>query len=607
MAPTTAYAAPTWLPAVTASSADAIVDDPDVVVDAQGNATAVWLTSHIDEQTAEFVEQVATATRPAGAADFGPVQTFPAGSTRGRLVAHPDGAVTILFTDGSELYATTRPGGVGAFPTPGMIAFVPPGLFMTDLTAVAGSAGALTVFWVADGPDTDTVWAATRSPGSGVWSSGPLASGLDAVEELVAGADRDGTVTVAWQQDEQVVAATRLPGSLSWTLEPIVTAGVAHLDLAVATDGRTALAVRTNGQPDGSVTLALRPDPAEPFEVPLTRFAQSGALTAGPVVELDAAGRAIVAWSDSEGAVRSGTVEPDGSVTQGVVSTDSEAESLTSTIDAHGAVTLAWTQRAGFGFVLATRRPAGGTFGPAVELTDPALGSVREPPALAADPEGDVTVVYDHTSRSAGTLVTSQVLDATGPTLTAGQPPAGTGVGTPVPLTATATDRWSGPATITWDFGDGTSASGASTSHVYAAGGSYVVKVTATDAVGNATTLTRTVTVASAPAKDATAPVLSGARLKPGRLPTGVGADLLVTSSEKASLAGVVQRKRDGRWRPVGTKHWFVQAGANTEKFYGKTSEQRLRTGRYRVLLTATDPAGNASATTTIRFRVDRG
>ena len=101
--------------------------------------------------------------------------------------------------------------------------------------------------------------------------------------------------------------------------------------------------------------------------------------------------------------------------------------------------------------------------------------------------------------------------------------------------------------------------------------------------------------------------MLSGARLKPGNLPTGVGARLKLTISERATLSGVVQRKRDGRWRAVGIKRWSVQAGSNDRSFYGKTSEQRLKSGKYRVRLTATDPAGNTSATTTIRFRVDRG
>ena len=142
---------------------------------------------------------------------------------------------------------------------------------------------------------------------------------------------------------------------------------------------------------------------------------------------------------------------------------------------------------------------------------------------------------------------------------------------------------------------------------MYAAAGSYVVRVTATDGAGNTTTLTRTIVVGPAAGPDSTAPVLSGARLSPGRLPTGEGARLRVTSTERAALAGVVQRRREGRWRAVGTKRWSLRAGANDRVFYGKTAEQRLTSGTYRVRLTATDPAGNTSATTTIRFRVDRG
>ena len=79
---------------------------------------------------------------------------------------------------------------------------------------------------------------------------------------------------------------------------------------------------------------------------------------------------------------------------------------------------------------------------------------------------------------------------------------------------------------------------------------------------------------------DTTAPVLSGVRLRPGLLPTGEGARLKVTSSERASLAGVVQRRRDGKWQAVGTKRWSLAAGANTRTFYGKTSERRLGPAR---------------------------
>ena len=53
--------------------------------------------------------------------------------------------------------------------------------------------------------------------------------------------------------------------------------------------------------------------------------------------------------------------------------------------------------------------------------------------------------------------------------------------------------------TTAWQFGDGATASGAEVSHAYEIPGTYTVAVTATDAVGNATTETRTVAIAAAP------------------------------------------------------------------------------------------------------------
>ena len=106
---------------------------------------------------------------------------------------------------------------------------------------------------------------------------------------------------------------------------------------------------------------------------------------------------------------------------------------------------------------------------------------------------------------------------------------------------------------------------------------------------------------------DTTAPVLSAVELTPKRLPTGVGARLQVASTETARLVGVVQRRRNAEWTRVGTKSWTVRAGANTRKFYGKTAQTRLRSGTYRVLLVATDAAGNASTEVRRRFHVDRG
>ena len=52
-------------------------------------------------------------------------------------------------------------------------------------------------------------------------------------------------------------------------------------------------------------------------------------------------------------------------------------------------------------------------------------------------------------------------------------------------------------ASYAWSFGDGTTASGATVSHTYAAKGSYPITLTVTDAAGNATTRTATTLVAA--------------------------------------------------------------------------------------------------------------
>lgn len=74
---------------------------------------------------------------------------------------------------------------------------------------------------------------------------------------------------------------------------------------------------------------------------------------------------------------------------------------------------------------------------------------------------------------------------------------ASTASGLAVAFDATVADADGDPLSYAWDFGDGAASSEADPSHVYAAAGSYVVKLTVADSY-ESTTVTETVTAAAA-------------------------------------------------------------------------------------------------------------
>ncbi len=120
-------------------------------------------------------------------------------------------------------------------------------------------------------------------------------------------------------------------------------------------------------------------------------------------------------------------------------------------------------------------------------------------PAHSYASGGTYTVTLTVTDGDGGSASQTETVDivATDPILNSWTHPDGTeGVG--IAFTADATDGAGNDATITWDFGDGTTGTGSAASHTYADDGSYTVTVTVTDDAGNAISQTSTVTVANA-------------------------------------------------------------------------------------------------------------
>ncbi len=174
-------------------------------------------------------------------------------------------------------------------------------------------------------------------------------------------------------------------------------------------------------------------------------------------------------------------------------------------------------------------------------------------------------------------------------------------------FTAKATDLSGAPA-ITWEFGDGGTATGTEVRHVFARPGTHTVRATATDALGQRTTVERAVEVAAAPrplppgpvapiaSRDLTAPVLSNVRLAAKRVRRGRTASLRFAVDEAATVRLVLKRKV-GTARTISSR---MAAGARRLKI----STRRLKPGRYRLTLVATDAAGNASRPATATLTV---
>lgn len=150
----------------------------------------------------------------------------------------------------------------------------------------------------------------------------------------------------------------------------------------------------------------------------------------------------------------------------------------------------------------------------------------------------------------------------------------------------------------------------------------YHYRVVASSAYGTATGEDRTFTTPTPPL-DTTAPSISGASIKPKRFKAFMSATVRFTLSEAAALRLVVSKAAAGRRvkgrcrKPTRANRlkrrctrWVVRKtltqagmqGANAVKLPGNG----LKRGKHRLVVTATDAAGNRSAKVTLRFRIRR-
>ncbi|MET0603730.1 MAG: PKD domain-containing protein [Baekduia sp.] len=500
-----ATAAPTWLAPTTLDG------NHDGAVSAATNANGDTILGLRD--TSHGAPYLASAGfRPAGGPTTAVTAVAPAaaGSTYDQDVAiNSRGDAALVWTDAMSIWLAMRPAGDAGFSSP--ISIAPSG---TDSAQVAiDDAGAVVMAWTAPSGGKQLVFFTVRNPDGTLGPISSSAAGQDATSPTVAAA-RDGHAVVAWSRSDGthnvIQAATRTPGTTSFVPTGDLsdsTQSADSADAAIADGGHAAI---TWSRTDGTHTI-----------VEVARRQGEGVFSSGqglspttvdshhPTVAVNTAGQVLVSWSTdvAEADARVGSLTGDFGPLQ-VLSPYYGGGMTDAALNDDGMGLVTWVGVSHFTCVecanaWASIMPPGGMFGTPLKISPDSASSIAvqhvQGASAGIDAEGNA-VAYARTRSNGDRHMYERLYDGAGPRLDDLSMPTAATAGTSAAFTVEPFDVISPVASTSWSFGDGSpAASGTGVQHNFTAAGSYDVTVTSTDAVGNASSATRKVTVAAAP------------------------------------------------------------------------------------------------------------
>lgn len=602
-----------WLPPVDVSEASEHTGNPHVVLDSEGNATAVW------DRWNGVDTVVESAYRPAGES-WGTPESLSEPELEGEVVpgAHDaqspkiavdrNNNVTVLWEryTGTKLVlqSVDRPAG-GSWTAPVEVGEVNLGAAPEPWIAVDWE-GRATAVW----KDSGVIEAAFR-PFGGSWEA-PVPLSPEKSFTPQAAMDARGDTTVVWMHfdgSHSVVESAYRPESASWEAATLVSqagedGGNPHV--ALDASGDSLVAWRGEGEGEEFVRAAYRPVGGS-WSAPADVSAEGEAVQAVRDA-VDPNGNAIVSWAGSgEGSndvVRAAYKPADGSWEAPVKLSADGGDSFPSDVvfDVEGNAALVWQRQGGSGNVVqAAYRPAGEEWEAPVDLSEEGKQGmdavvVLDAPGDSTAADGNATAVWVSATAAScgekGGSCPTSVVQAAGydpeglPEVELEVPVEGT-VGEPIEI-STPTEELFAPLL---EFGDGESVADTEASHAYDEPGEYEVTLGGAEVLGYRASAQRTITIAPAgdesegePEAELPGGGLGGTQVPATGSPGGGSGTVVAATSPQCAAAMAARDAARRRLVVLGTAWRHARSTAKADRLLAAKRAQAavLRRARHR-------------------------
>jgi hypothetical protein len=612
-------------------------------VDPNGNVIAAW--ARRNENGAQVIE---AAVRPAGGAWQASVRLSPEAESAEwpSLAIDPEGNAIVVWerfqgTD-SEVEAAIRPAGNGVWEAP--VQLSGEGAHASQPQVAVDPQGDVIAVWVREtGSGGDVIEGSVRPHGALSWQA-PVALSAEGyfAQAVHIALDAQGDAVAIWIRNGIVETAERPAATGVWTAPLSLSSGLGNPHVAMDSRG-DAIAI---WERDHVVETSVRSVGTGVWVGPVVLSA-SGEEADEADISVDAAGDAIAVWQTLSGTTIDADERPQGSGAweRPVAVSVGPGQELGAfpkiAVDAAGNAVVAWDRSNGSNYIVeaSTKSAASSVWQVPVAISPVSQSSYI--PWVAIDPEGNAVAAWE--VQSSNISVEATGYDA-GPLLTGLEIPTTGTVGQPVSFSSSPLAVWSALGATSWSFGDGTSASGTSATHVYTAAGDYTVTLSSVDALGNTSSASATIAISPAHTTPTTtnAPPaitdvgLTNRHFRVGKRATAVsarktplGTSFHFTLSAVAKLQIRILRstpglrkghlcraptaklarahaKRCTRILTVGALTRAGEAkGADSILFSGRIGHRALSPGDYTATLSASNTAGR-SKPLTLRFVIVR-